>query len=458
MTAPVSQGSIRRRLLLVQLAGAAALAVLLYFVVLSVTRQAAQQSQDNVLTASALSILGSARVSGGEIVIDLPYSALSMLDSVTDERVFYAIRLGDEFLSGYQNLPRPDRVAEGQPNFREAAFLGAQVRIAAVERPFSTDLGNERLSVSVAQTLTGRDQTMARISRVALGVGAGFFALSAVLALIVAQSTIRPLDRLTGAVSRRGPRDLRPVSSPVPSEMVPLVASLNSFMKRLETSLSRSEDFIAEAAHRVRTPLAIVRTQAEIVQRRVRDEDTRNAVREMIQAVDESSRTAGQLLDHAMVVFRLDDLARERVDLPALVRETVAQVSPLSEMRDIDLIAGRMQEAVVEGDAILLQNALRNLLDNAIKYCPPLSEVTVTVRRAGAEVCLEVCDTGPGFPEGGKRRLVQRFSRGDNVSGVVGSGLGLTIVEDVTVAHGGRFTIENRKEGGACARLFFPAS
>ena len=90
MTAPVSQGSIRRRLLLVQLAGAAALAVLLYFVVLSVTRQVAQQSQDNVLTASALSILGSARVSGGEIVIDLPYSALSMLDSVTDERVFYA--------------------------------------------------------------------------------------------------------------------------------------------------------------------------------------------------------------------------------------------------------------------------------------------------------------------------------------------------------------------------------
>ena len=458
MTAPVSQGSIRRRLLLVQLAGAAALAVLLYFVVLSVTRQVAQQSQDNVLTASALSILGSARVSGGEIVIDLPYSALSMLDSVTDERVFYAIWLGDEFLSGYQDLPRPDPVIEGQPGFLEAAFLGAQVRIASVERPFSTDLDNEQLSVSVAQTLTGRDQTMARISRVALGVGAGFFALSAVLALIVAQSTIRPLDRLTGAVSRRGPRDLRPVSAPVPSEMVPLVASLNSFMKRLETSLSRSEDFIAEAAHRVRTPLAIVRTQAEIVQRRVSDDDTRNAVREMIQAVDESSRTAGQLLDHAMVVFRLDDLAREPVDLPALVRETVAQVGPLSEMRDIDLIAGRMEDAAVEGDAILMQNALRNLLDNAIKYCPPLSEVTVSVLNDGKEICLQVCDTGPGFPEGGKRRLVQRFSRGDNVSGVVGSGLGLTIVEDVTVAHGGRFTIQNSKEGGACARLFFPAS
>ena len=229
-------------------------------------------------------------------------------------------------------------------------------------------------------------------------------------------------------------------------------------MKRLETSLSRSEDFIAEAAHRVRTPLAIVRTQAEIVQRRVSDDDTRNAVREMIQAVDESSRTAGQLLDHAMVVFRLDDLAREPVDLPALVRETVAQVGPLSEMRDIDLIAGRMEDAAVEGDAILMQNALRNLLDNAIKYCPPLSEVTVSVLNDGDEICLQVCDTGPGFPEGGKRRLVQRFSRGDNVSGVAGSGLGLTIVEDVTVAHGGRFTIENSKEGGACARLFFPAS
>lgn len=455
---PVSQGSIRRRLLLVQLAGAAVLAVLLYFVVLSVTRQVAQQSQDNVLAASALSILGSARVSGGEIVIDLPYSSLSMLDSVTDERVFYAIWLGDEFLSGYAGMPRPAPVAEGQTAFLDAGFLGAKVRIASVARPFSTDLGNEQLSVSVAQTLTGRDQTMARISRVALGVGAGFFALSAVLALFVAQSTIRPLNRLTAAVSRRGPRDLRPVAAPVPSEMVPLVASLNSFMKRLETSLARSEDFIAEAAHRVRTPLAIVRTQAEIVQRRVSDETTRQTVREMIQAVDESSRTAGQLLDHAMVVFRLDDLSRETVDLPDLLRDTVDQLGPLSEMRDIELALGRMDPATLRGDAILLQNALRNLLDNAIKYCPPEARVTVSVRHEGDEVCLEVSDTGPGFPHGGKRRLVKRFSRGDNVSGVVGSGLGLTIVEDVTVAHGGRFTIENKAEGGACARLFFPVS
>lgn len=458
MRVPVSQGSIRRRLLVLLLAGSAVLAVLLYFVVLSVTRQVAQQSQDNVLAASAMSILSSARVVGGEITIDLPYAALSMLDSVTDERVFYAIRLGGEFLSGYEGLPEPSRDQADETAFLSAEFLGEGVRIASLVRPISTDLGSAALSVSVAQTLTGRNLAMARIARTALGVGAGFFGLSALLALFVAQSTIRPLNRLTASVSRRGPKDLRPVSAPVPSEMEPLVASLNSFMKRLETSLARSEDFIAEAAHRVRTPLAIVRTQAEIVQRRVQDDETRGAVREMIQAVDESSRTAGQLLDHAMVVFRLDDLAREEVDLPELARETVARLGPLSEMRDIDLRLGRLDPCMIRGDAILLQNALQNLLDNAIKYCPADAEVEVSVLAEAEDVLLRVCDTGPGFPKGNQARLLRRFSRGENVAGIVGSGLGLTIVQDVTEAHGGQVRIENQPGGGACVSLSFPAS
>lgn len=454
----VIHGSIRRRLLVLLLAGSAVLAVLLYFVVLSVTRQVAQQSQDNVLAASAMSILSSARVVNGEITIDLPYSALSMLDSVTDERVFYAIRLGGEFLSGYGDLPRPEPGQRGETAFLSASYSGEGVRIASVARPISTDLGNAPLSVSVAQTLTGRNLAMARIARTALGVGAGFFALSALLALFVAQSTIRPLNRLTVSVSRRGPRDLRPVAAPVPSEMAPLVTSLNSFMKRLETSLARSEDFIAEAAHRVRTPLAIVRTQAEIVQRRVRDEQTRDAVREMIHAVDESSRTAGQLLDHAMVIYRLDDLAREIVDLPDLAAEAVARLGPLSEMRDIDLRLGRLDACAIRGDAILLQNALHNLLDNAIKYCPAEAEIIVSVRADADHAELRVSDTGPGFPEGDQARLLARFSRGSNVEGIAGSGLGLTIVQDVTQAHGGQVRIANQKQGGACVSLSFPRS
>lgn len=456
MSAPTTQVSIRQRLLILLLVSAAAIGVLLYVVVQSVARQIAQQSQDNILAASAISILDSARVASGEISIDLPYSALSMLDSVTDERAFYAIRLNDEFLSGYENLPSTEDYVGSDTAFQSATYLGEDIRIASTRRSFSTDDGLAFLEISVAQTLTGMKRTLARISSVSLGVGIGFFVLSALMAMLIARSTIRPLHRLTASVSRRGPSDLRPVAAPVPSEMAPLVSSLNNLMARLKYSLSRSEDFIAEAAHRVRTPMAIVRTQAEITLRRVEKPENRQAIREMIRAIDESSRTAGQLLDHAMVTFRTDHLADEAIDLRGLAQETVDRLQPLSELKDIDVTVGHLDDATICGDAILLQSALLNLLDNAIKYSSRESSVEVTVKKGASEIRVAISDTGPGFPELDTDKLLDRFARGENAEGVVGSGLGLTIVDEVVRAHGGEMTLTNNAGGGACVVLSFP--
>ncbi|WP_300517243.1 sensor histidine kinase [Aliiroseovarius sp.] len=458
MSTPTAHGSIRRRLLLSLLASAAVLAVVVYFVVQSVARQTAQESQDNVLVASALSILDSARFVNGQVNVDLPYSALSMLDSISEERVFYAIRLENEFLSGYPDLPRTNPAPGGRPVYLSAPFLGEEVRIAAVRRPVSTDGGQSYIQVSVAQTLSGQKQALARISRTSLGIGGGFFLLSVLIAAIIARSTIHPLDRLTASVSRRGPKDLRPVAAPVPSEMVPLVASLNSFMRRLHRSLLRSEDFIAEAAHRVRTPLAIVRTKAEIVQRKTDDPDTRAALKEMIHAIDDSSRTAGQLLDHAMVTFRLDHLANERISLLRLIQDAVERLRPMSELKDIGMEVTGTADATIQGDPILLQNALHNLLDNAVKYAPPGSDVAVALALGDDVAVVTVADNGLGFPEAELGQLAQRFSRGSNAQSVVGSGLGLTIVKEVTEAHGGHMRISNNPGGGACVSLHFPLS
>lgn len=458
MNVPFARGSIRRRLLMLLLAGAAVLAIVVFFVMQSVARRVAQDSQDNILTASALSILDSARASDGRINVDLPYSALSMLDSVSDERVFYSIRLADEFLSGYADLPEAEGPLAGAPAFRSGRFLGEDVRVATVRRSVSTDTGRRFVQVSVAQTLSGQKRTLAQFSRTSMGIGAGFFLLTVLLAAIVARSTIRPLDRLTASVSRRGPKDLRPVAAPVPSEMVPLVASLNTLMDRLQKSLSRSEEFIAEAAHRVRTPLAIVRTKAEIIQRTSDDPQTRASLREMIHAIDDSSRTAGQLLDHAMVTFRLDHLSDETVDLAHLARDAAERLRPMSEIKEIELEISRLDSAAVQGDPILLQNALHNLLDNAVKYAPPGARVDIAVTCAGdnAQICIR--DTGPGFPEGEMELLTERFARGGNAGGIVGSGLGLTIVREVIEAHGGHIETSNHPGGGACVTLFLPLS
>ena len=447
------QSSIRRRLVFLLLMGSATLAFLLYFVVQSVARQAAQESQDNILAASAVSILDGVRLVDGQTDVDMPYSSLSMLDSVTDERVFYAIYLDANLLTGYPELIKLQTNTAMVPVFSFGTLFDVDVRIVTVKR----QIGKNEVFVSVAQTLNGQIRVLRNISSIALGVGFGFFVLSAILAFLIAESTIKPLNRLTLSVSRRGPDELRPVSAPVPSEMVPLVNSLNNFMTRLKLSLQRSEEFIAEAAHRVRTPLAVVRTRTEILLREAKTKKSKAELLEVLNAIDDSSRTAGQLLDHAMVSFRLDNLSEDELEVQFLIEDVIDRISPLYDLKGIQIKNNSIQNCKVMGDPILLQNALHNVLDNALKYCSENDTVTVKVKDVSQNCIIEIVDNGEGFPEN-SALLTNRFTRGENTKGIVGSGLGLTIAKDVVEAHGGNITISNTEEGGACVTFTLPCS
>lgn len=447
------QSSIRRRLVFLLLMGSATLAFLLYFVVQSVARQAAQESQDNILAASAVSILDGVKLVDGQTDVDMPYSSLSMLDSVTDERVFYAIYLDANLLTGYPELIKLQTNTAMVPVFSFGTLFDVDVRIVTVKR----QIGKNEVFVSVAQTLNGQIKVLRNISSIALGVGFGFFVLSAILAFLIAESTIKPLNRLTLSVSRRGPDELRPVSAPVPSEMVPLVNSLNNFMTRLKLSLQRSEEFIAEAAHRVRTPLAVVRTRTEILLREAKTKKSKAELLEVLNAIDDSSRTAGQLLDHAMVSFRLDNLSEDEIEVQFLIKDVIDRISPLYDLKGIQIKNNSIQNCRIIGDSILLQNALHNVLDNALKYCSENDTVTVTVKDISQNCIIEILDSGEGFPEN-SALLTNRFTRGENTKGIVGSGLGLTIAKDVVEAHGGNITISNTEEGGACVTFTLPCS
>jgi len=434
-------GSLRNRLALTLIAGAAVLAVLLYFVVRSYAAQIAQQGQDSILGASVTSILDTAVLRDGMVEVDFPYASLAMLGTDTDDRVFYAIYQDGALLSGYDGLARVDGFAAG-------TYDGTPVRIATAQRMLAGAQSRTQVTVSVAQTQDRLAETLGGIGRNVAVVGAGFFGLVVLLAFWATSSAIGPLARLTTSVTRRGPQDLRPVISPVPSEMVPLVSSLNNLMARLDQSLNRSEDFIAEAAHRVRTPLATVRSHAEITLQRVDREENRQALRAMIRAIDESSRAAGQLLDHAMITFRADHLDRQDLDLGALVSDLAVRLTPVADMRDVELRVTSREAVHVAGDPILLQNALRNLVDNALKYAPRETVVEIDVTDTPAAVTIR--DHGPGFAPDEMAGLSGRFVRGRNAQGIIGSGLGLTIAKEVAAAHGGALVLDNHPKGGAC--------
>ncbi|MBU2991675.1 sensor histidine kinase [Octadecabacter sp. 1_MG-2023] len=447
-------GSLRNRLALILTGGAAVLAAILFVVVRALATQVAQQGQDNILNASMSSILDTAIIRDGRVTLDFPYSSLSMLGTAADDRVFYAIYENGTLLSGYDKLQTPDTASPDQNQFTNAVFNGDPIRVATGARVLIGSDGPRTVSVSIAQTQDALSDSLSVISRNVALIGLGFFVLSSVLALWAASVTSGQLHRLTRSVTRRGPQDLSPVTKPVPSEMGPLVGSLNTFMSRLDHTLTQSEDFIAEAAHRIRTPLATVRSHAEATLQRVEHADNRAALQSMVRAIDESSRAAGQLLDHAMVTFRAENLETEDVNLVELLRELVQRMTPVADMKDITLTLKSEGPAILSGDAILLQNALRNLIDNALKYAPAETAVVIDVSTTPT-VNISVLDGGPGFAPDEIATLSGRFVRGKDTGNKVGSGLGLTIAKEVTTAHGGTMSLHNRPEGGACVTLHF---
>lgn len=449
-----ASGSLRNRLALILTGGAAILALLLVVLVRSYAAQIAQQGQDQILGASVTSILDTAVLRDGRVEVDFPYSAFSMLSTPSDDRVFHAIYQDDTHLSGYVDLVTDAPGTGTPPRYSTVSFNGTEVRRASASRTLIGADQRTEITVIVAQTREALSGTLNRISRNAAAFGIGFFLLATALSIWASSSTIGQLRRLTQSVTRRGPQDLRPFENPVPTEMVPLVTSLNTLMGRLDQSLNRSEDFIAEAAHRVRTPLATVRSHAEAMLQRVGRDENRTAVRSMMRAIDESSRAAGQLLDHAMITFRADHLERDEIDLVDLVQELVLRLTPVADLKDVTLHLECPAPVTISGDAILVQNAVRNVLDNALKYAPADSAIYVRVLPDPVPR-VEIQDEGKGFPAEEIDTLTTRFTRGDNASGTIGSGLGLTIAKDVVEAHGGALVLSNRAEGGACVTLSF---
>lgn len=441
--------SIRRRLVLQLLAIAATLAVLMFVLVRTVADAAVEKAHDNLLGAATLAIAEELRGGPDGLSVDIPYAAFAMLGAAGQDRMFYRIAVGDETVTGYEDLPVPEGVQGLGLSFYSRSYLDQPVRIAAANRSVLVGGQSATVQVLVAQTLVAREAINDQMAYRAAGLALGFFALAAVLSVLTARSVLQPLNRLAEAVGRRGPHDLRPVSRAVPTELAPLMDALNGFISRLRGSLSRTETLITEAAHHVRTPLANLRAQTEIALRQTDDDQTRATLRGVIRAVDDSARSAGQLLDHATVVYRSDSQTVDKVDLTGLVQNVAQSHQALADMRDIVVqIDVPGVPVVLSFDRLLLESALRNLIDNAIKYSEPGGEVDIALTRQGV---VTVKDRGRGLQGMDLEKLSGRFQRGGNVGDVIGSGLGLTIVTEVAKAQGGHLTLAEREEGGVCA-------
>jgi signal transduction histidine kinase len=220
--------------------------------------------------------------------------------------------------------------------------------------------------------------------------------------------------------------------------------------------MGRQRAFVADAAHELRTPVAIMRAAAEMA---MADGTLPEALVALEQTWAQSSHLT-RLVEDLSLLARADSgtlrLLQGAVDLAALAAETAGEVGILAEDRGSRVLLDVRGEVLVLGDASRLRQVLIILLDNAVRHTPRGGIITVSVARAGGQVCLAVRDTGPGIRPGDLPHVFERFYRADQARGGEGTGLGLSIAREIAVAHGGRLTAANASEGGAIFTLIVP--
>lgn len=269
---------------------------------------------------------------------------------------------------------------------------------------------------------------------------------------------LKPLDELAADVAHRSPDNLAALDmGRAPGEARPLVGALNRLLARVQTTLDNERRFTADAAHELRTPLAALKIHTQVALATDPSPATRAALEQVLAGADRATRLVEQLLRLA----RLDPIdhlaAPQRVDLGELAASAIADAAATAAHDGHTLHARLPGTAVtVTGDADLLAAALRNLIDNALRYTPRGSTVTVSATMAGGSPAVTVEDDGPGVPADDLPRLSERFFRGSD-PGAEGSGLGLAIVSRIADLHGARLAIGNLPAGGFAARLTWPS-
>ncbi|WP_257643981.1 sensor histidine kinase [Luteimonas salinisoli] len=274
----------------------------------------------------------------------------------------------------------------------------------------------------------------------------------------VVRWSLQPVLRVRQAMAARETLDLTPLpEAGLPSEVRPLVDSFNTLLQRLDHALQNERQFLSEAAHELRTPLAALLTQAQVALHSSDPDDTREALDRLIRGIERTSRLAQQLLDSARVESGRGEHRRQAVDL-AQVIEMVAQEFELVSARKRQRIVLDTEPCIVAGNLDDLGILVRNLLDNGLRYGREGGRVEIACRQSPEEGVLTVRDDGAGVADDERDRIFERFFRGSNGNGERGSGIGLSLVARIARAHGASVQAESGIDGrGFGVRLTFPA-
>ncbi|RQO36353.1 two-component sensor histidine kinase [Herminiimonas sp. KBW02] len=276
--------------------------------------------------------------------------------------------------------------------------------------------------------------------------------LLGLLIWIVVGRALQPIGRLAASINQRTPETLESISDGVyPPELQPMLLALNGLLARLEQARTTQRAFVSDAAHELRTPLAALKLQLQLVERDNQDPELQPGLGKLHQRLNRASHLVQQLLTLARHEGRLPDRRYQKVNLQLLVAGVVSDLAPQAEHKHVDLgvIAaadGSDHAIYAYGDVENLRILLGNLVDNAVRYTPAYGRVDVSVSSADGYALLQVSDNGPGIPAADRERVFDRFYRREG-SGVSGSGLGLFIARTIAAQHDATIELGNPDDG-----------
>jgi two-component system sensor histidine kinase TctE len=424
----------------------------------------------------------------GELRVSTPLYAQVMLESNAGVRKYYRVEEillpaladvdpgpgGRRAIMGMADLPHPLPwpVANGAPLFFDAEYRKDPIRAVAILRDIYQHGAHHQVLVMVAESIAKREATESAAREQEFWRDARMLLLVFFLIWWGVAWAVKPLVKLRNEIRARSPDDLTPLSADrVPGEVVPLVEAVNHHIARQRKVLDEQAQFLADASHQLRTPLAIMLTQAQYTLREQDEGRRQEGLRGIVVQLRRTRRLTEQLLALAHA-SQGEDMPSERFDLNSLARDVVLQYLPLAHEKRQDLGWVGAEEAVdsrgyvvpVQGSEVELHETVSNLVHNAINYAPPNARITVSVARLGARAEVQVVDNGPGVAADLRGRAFERFDRArpaDAPAHTGGSGLGLAIARAYARRNGGDVELrdgEANSEGGKglCAVLWVP--
>lgn len=430
-------GSIRRRLLVALLLpmGVVLLATAPQDFRFAVTP--AQEAYDDVLLTEAQALAEQVQAEQGRATFHLNPQAERLLRSNAGDIEYFAVRAADgTLLGGDGSLPGQSPVG-AEPLYsnivlRDAAGAPQPLRMVSIGR----GSGAGQVVVQVAETLHKRHAAERRILAAMVLPNVLIAMIGAVLIYAATRVALVPIEQLAHQVAERSPDDLRAIElKRPPTELLPVLNALNRLFERVQGAARTQQRFHANVAHQLRTPLTGLRTQIELAQMDGAFRHDAARSERILSAIDRLTHLIDQLLTLSRAEAGLQDaLRRVPVDLQAVIEERASELVDPAIDRGIDL-GFQLAPAAVQGVPLLLGELVNNLVDNALRYCPRGSVVTVACGETGGRPWLAVEDNGPGIAPPQRARVFDRFQRGP-ASEAEGSGLGLAIVQEIAQLHG----------------------